>query len=207
MRANVHQNTLYVLHLRLCTLFKIVCTRLGSTWHADNIRMISTSQSWLNRRFLYFLFCALRQGEVERMTSQSLNVVTADTVKGIIVYLLLVWYRWTLPRAPVAPDSISVSPHPLFPGTDILSEQAVVCVCHHCVDQVMSQSFHGSHSFTQRAFSDAEGWRQKFDVLGMIPLSADWRRQDEGWLDILAPRETRRAGERVTYWRQREDCL
>lgn len=55
----------------------------------------------------------------------------------------------------MAPDSISVSPHPLFPGTDIL-QGASGGVCCHCVDQVMSQPFHGSSSFIQWPLRDTE---------------------------------------------------
>lgn len=109
----------------------------------------------LNCSTLYLLFCVLSQEEVEWMTCKSLNVVTADTFKGILVCLLLVWYRWTLPRAP---DSISVSPRPLFPGTDVL-QRANGGVSRHCVDQVMSQPFHSSCNFIQRLLRDAEGWR------------------------------------------------
>lgn len=55
----------------------------------------------------------------------------------------------------MAPDSISVSPHPLFPGTDIL-QGASGGVCCHCADQVMSQPFHGSSSFIQWPLRDTE---------------------------------------------------
>lgn len=56
----------------------------------------------------------------------------------------------------MAPDSISVSPHPLFPGTDIL-QGASGGVCRQCVDQVMSQPFHSSSDFIQWPFRDTEG--------------------------------------------------
>lgn len=56
----------------------------------------------------------------------------------------------------MAPDSISVSPRPLFPGTDILQGAGSGVRCH-CVDQVMSQPFHSSCNFIQWLFRDAEG--------------------------------------------------
>lgn len=46
----------------------------------------------------------------------------------------------------MAPDSISASPHPLFPGTDVLQGASGGVRCH-CVDQVMSQPFHSSCTF------------------------------------------------------------
>lgn len=112
---------------------------------------------WLSFHFVFSL-CVLSQEDVEWMTSKSLNIVTADTVWGILVCLLLFWYRWTLPRASMAPDSISVSPRLLFPGTDIL-QGASGGVCRHCVDQVMSEPFHSSCDFIQWPFRDAEEWR------------------------------------------------
>lgn len=72
--------------------------------------------------------------------------------------LLLVRYGWTLPRASMAPDSISPSPRPLFPGNDVL-RGASGGVCCHYVDQVMSQPFHSSCDFIQWPFRDAEGLR------------------------------------------------
>lgn len=91
--------------------------------------------------------------EVERMTSMSLNIVTANTVRGILVCLLLVLYRLTLPRVSVGPDSISVSLHPLFPGTDILQGASGGVRCHYR-DQVMSQLFHSSCSFIQQPITE-----------------------------------------------------
>lgn len=43
-------------------------------------------------------------------------------------------------------DSISASPRPLFPGTDVL-QGAGGGVCRHRVDQVMSPVFHSSRDF------------------------------------------------------------
>lgn len=48
----------------------------------------------------------------------------------------------------MVPDSISVSPRLLFPGTDVLQGESGR-VCHHCVDQVMSEPFHSSSDFIQ----------------------------------------------------------
>lgn len=55
----------------------------------------------------------------------------------------------------MAPDSISMSPRPLFPGTDVL-QGGSDGVCRHCVDQVMSQPFHSSCDIIQWPFRDAE---------------------------------------------------
>lgn len=79
-------------------------------------------------------------------------------------------YRWTLPRGSVAPDSISASPHPLFPGTDVL-QGASGGVCRHCVDQVMSQPLHSGSDFIPLPSGDREGWGHYFDLPAVIPLS------------------------------------
>lgn len=79
-------------------------------------------------------------------------------------------YRWTLPRGSVAPDSISASPHPLFPGTDVL-QGASGGVCRHCVDQVMSQLLHSGSDFIPLLSGDREGWGHYFDLPAVIPLS------------------------------------
>lgn len=79
-------------------------------------------------------------------------------------------YRWTLPRGSVAPDSISASPHPLFPGTDVL-QGAGGGVRRHCVDQVMSQPLHSGSDFIPPPSGDREGWGHYFDLPAVIPLS------------------------------------
>ncbi|TNN27994.1 hypothetical protein EYF80_061858 [Liparis tanakae] len=56
----------------------------------------------------------------------------------------------------MAPDSISASPRPPCPGTDV-SQGASGGVRRHCVDQVMSPPFHSRCDFIQRSFRDAEG--------------------------------------------------
>lgn len=65
-------------------------------------------------------------------------------------------HRGTLRTSSMAPDSISASPRPPFPGTDIL-QGASGGVRRHCVDQVMSQPFRSRCDFIQWSFRDAEG--------------------------------------------------
>lgn len=60
------------------------------------------------------------------------------------------------PEAPGAPDSISVSPRPLSPGTDVLQGPSGG-VRRHRVDQVMSQPFRSSGDFIPWPFREAEG--------------------------------------------------
>lgn len=117
------------------------------------------------------------------MTSKSLNIIMADTVRGIFLCLLPVLYRLTLPRVSLGPDLISVSLRPLFPGTDIL-QGASGGVCCHYEDQVMSQLFHSSCSFIQQPIREmlrGEGICLTCQVW-FFHLNVDWSRQAEGHL-------------------------